>query len=303
MDALCSDLTKGLEQQESSIRELTEDIAKLHMQITGNCQEKKIKVQMPNWSKPFGGRDNQDGDHPPLVRSKTPVRRVYGPDDYPPLVRSKPYGGRDDQDETEASTIREKAYMARTILQDTSSNRDESELNSRSSLESDVNENTAQGTSSDLNSSEISSRASIESDANENISTISETRYEIDNEIESPKDTPSYKEGIEQWPRAQASEAGGNGRFQGRRDYRNQGGKIPTQKRMNVFEVPKFPEDVRKKADRMIDEALDKVPSAAHRDANSKRTVLQLHSLQATWISRQGTSTYWNRFENISTVT
>ena len=43
INALRSDMTrkKGLEQQESSVRELKRDIAELHMQITKKFQEKK----------------------------------------------------------------------------------------------------------------------------------------------------------------------------------------------------------------------------------------------------------------------
>jgi len=48
MDAMRSDLKKGLEQQEASIQELKEDIAKLHKQFTDKLQEKEnIEVQSP----------------------------------------------------------------------------------------------------------------------------------------------------------------------------------------------------------------------------------------------------------------
>ena len=59
MDAMRSDLKKGLEQQEASIQELKEDIAKLHKQFTDKLQEKEnIEVQSPI------------SDPPTLVREK-----------------------------------------------------------------------------------------------------------------------------------------------------------------------------------------------------------------------------------------
>ena len=103
MDAMRSDLKKGLEQQEASIQELKEDIAKLHMQITRKLQKKKKKIEV---QKPIS--------------------------DHPTLVWEKPLDGRDNDLETKASsTIRARAYMARTISQATSTDLETSQINSR----------------------------------------------------------------------------------------------------------------------------------------------------------------------------
>ena len=280
MDAMRSDLKKGMEQQEASIQELREDIAKLHMQFTDKLQEKEnMEVQSPIsdptpsvWSKPFGGRDNRN--------------------DVPSLVRSKPCI------ETESTMIKPKAYTVKIASQDTSS---------------------------DLETSEINSRLSSESDTNE-------TQYED----ESQEDMSSYKEDYEQWPSPQEcveyaeeneissmdgvtmlrkemadlqnkmeremvesarlhldrAEAGGkeisedmadpddftqeSRASMGGRGY-NQEGEIQTQPEKE-FEVATFPRNLRNKAARKIDKALDRGYKATYRKAKDERTAVTLYA-------------------------
>ena len=278
INAMRAALKNGLEQQESLVRELKGEIAELRM------QNEKIQVQRPI------------SDPQPLVKRFTPSGELsFG--DSPTTEFSLRWAGKNDEiQEIRESPVTAIAYMNRAILQDTPSDHDTSELNSRSSTHS--NENEAQDTSGDANSSEINSRSVIEPDANE-ITNIDESNlvqseqmspsvrsskeYESRNETELQEEErhyePSYTKDTRHWPGQQSSKE-----YQrqhspysyGRTGGWRKGGEIPNYHRKNVFEAPTAPVDVRMEALRRIDEALNKVPDAVHFHAKSERTAVTL---------------------------
>ena len=263
-------LTKGLEQQESIVHGLKEDITALHKQIQSQ-EEKKIEVHLPI------------SDHPPLVRPLTrsvklsieesPRPQELSADakkdsrDSPNLDDSvfslKLAGKQDGIQKADPSTLRAKAYMARTTWQSPSNDIDSSESNSRSSIESDMTGDVPQDTSSNLGSFQPNSR----------LSTSSNMSYETKSSMDTRSPRGYIRLSSKQSQSPQHSEhPTSRTRSWGR------GGELASKSRAEAFVPPKASDKARKEADQMIEEALNQVPNAVHFDTKCKEIEVTLYA-------------------------